>query len=73
MSIRTGKEKDDLSSVDPKRKPPWPTLRPICICIGCGWILNRATRDDPCPVCGGSSFTVRYEETWPRLPDPTAG
>jgi RNA polymerase subunit RPABC4/transcription elongation factor Spt4 len=35
-------------------------LKPICFCVKCGQILDRATRDNPCPNCGSSFFTVKY-------------
>gem|GEM_PF-3435541 len=34
---------------------------PVCKCASCGRIIDFCTRDNPCPVCGNSIFTVEYE------------
>jgi DNA-directed RNA polymerase subunit RPC12/RpoP len=33
---------------------------PVCRCTKCGRIIEFCTRDNPCPSCGSSLFTVEY-------------
>lgn len=33
----------------------------VCKCARCGEIIEFCTRDNPCPSCGSSVFTVEYK------------
>jgi len=45
-------------------------LKPICFCANCGEMLDRATRDNPCPKCGSTFFKVKYVKEALSLPKP---
>jgi len=36
-------------------------IKPVCRCAKCGQVIDFCTRDNPCPECGSSLFTVSYE------------
>jgi len=33
----------------------------VCKCAYCGQVIEICTRDNPCPICGSSLFTVVYK------------
>jgi len=45
-------------------------VKPTCICVNCGWLIDKATRDNPCPNCGSTQFKVKYEKSQLKLPKP---
>lgn len=36
-------------------------MRAVCRCLRCGEVIDFCTRDNPCPRCGSSLFTVNYK------------